>query len=742
MPPVIFRVPKSQITTPPAAAEPAKRKTVTIKTKFLFRLFPKTRLSCSAMHFLRSIRRLWRRQRWRRRAVFTREEGDLRQRTEVFANATTLNARTRRAAALFAYIWNRPTDRSFIASLLRWIRLLEQDKLLRERFDQTWRIMLAELDSVPLFADAGLPARYALLPEAFRRIFQRLLPSAREEADTARLFTAVFPSRKAVERFLSLDNVTFARLARILWPKGGLDAVPHVADDICQSLSLLATRVAGRGVTAAVRQRGSTRNVEASPFYQLVFATQTFLQSTERNGDAAHALRQWLDAVHACRREMIQVREHMEDAGVSTALVFDLSSMDASLDRVQLLAASIASDAQQSLQPGRQLLNTLVAGRLEDTQLGPLIRQNLNLLARKTVERTGHSGEHYIANNRREYWQMWLAALGGGLLTVFTAALKLRILESSLPLFVTGFFVGTDYAISFILLQVFGLALATKQPSMTGAALAGIVRENRGVSRWSKIADFAARISRTQLAAALGNVIAVCIGAIVFNHLWHKLFLHPYLPSEMAQHVYETLHPFTSATAIDAAITGVILWAAAVIGGWCENFAVYNRIPAAIAQHPLGLKIGVRRMQRLANWFENNIASWSTSIVLGYMMGFFPEVAHFFGLPLDIRHVTLNTGMLALSAARYGVSSFGHHWFYFAVAGIGITFVLNLGVSFAVASLTALRAYNVRHEERLKILKYLTQQVLHAPLRFIFPVEKNAPAAQPTPAAEPVELEN
>jgi site-specific recombinase len=692
------------------------------------------------MPFLRSIRRLWRRQRWRKRAVFSQTETGLRERTAAFADAATLSVRARRAAALFAYIWARPTDRSFIASLLRWIRLLEQDKLLRERFDQTWRIMLAELDSVPLFADAGLPARYALLPEAFRRIFQRLLPSAREESDTARLFTVVFPSRKSVERFLSLDNVTFARLARILWPKGGLDAVPHVADDIRQSLSLLATRVAGRGVTAAVRQRGSTRNVETSPFYQFVFATQTFLQSTENSGDAAHALRRWLDAVHACRRELIQVREHMEDAGVSTALVFDLSSMDASLDRMQLLAAAIAG--QETLLPARQLLNTLVAGRLEDTHLGPLIRQNLNLLARKTVERTGHSGEHYIANNRREYWQMWLAALGGGVLTVFTAALKLRILESSLPLFVTGFLVGTDYAISFFLLQVFGLALATKQPSMTGAALAGIVRENRGVSRWSKIADFAARISRTQLAAALGNVIAVCIGAIVFNQLWHRFFLHPYLPSEMAQHVYETLHPFTSATAIDAAITGVILWAAAVMGGWCENFAVYNRIPAAIAQHPLGLKIGARRMQRLANWFENNIASWSTSIVLGYMMGFFPEVAHFFGLPLDIRHVTLNTGMLALSAARYGVSSFGHHWFYFAVAGIGITFVLNLGVSFAVASLTALRAYNVRHEERLKILKYLTQQVLHAPLRFIFPVERDAPAEPAAPAAEPVESEN
>ncbi len=694
------------------------------------------------MAFLRSVRRLWRRRRWKKRAVFAKAEIGLRERTEAFSDATTLTARTRRAATLLGYIWTRPTDRGFVTSLLRWIRLLEQDKPLRARFDLSWQTMLAELDSVPLLADAGLPARYALLPEAFRRLFQRLLPTARKESDTARLFTAVFSTPKTVERFLSLDDHTFARLARILWPKGGLDAVPHVADDIRQSLSLLATRVAGRGVTAAVRERGSTHNVEASPFYLFVFATQAFLQSTERGGENSLALRSWLDAVHACRRELIQVREHMEEAGVSTALVFDLTSMDASLDRMQLLASTIAGDVQQSLLPARQLLNTLVAGRLEDTQLGPLIRQNLTLLARKTVERTGHSGEHYVANNRREYWQMWLAALGGGLLTVFTGAIKLRIYERSFPNFVEGFFIGTDYAISFILLQIFGLALATKQPSMTGAALAGIVRENRGVSRWSKIADYAARICRTQLAAALGNVIAVCLGAIAFNQLWHKIFLQSYLPSATAKHVYETLHPFTSGTGIDAAITGVILWAAGVIGGWCDNFAVYNRIPAAIAQHPLGQKIGVRRMQRLANWFENHVAAWSTSIVLGYMLGFFPEFAHFFGLPLDVRHVTLNTGMFALAASRYGVASFGHNWFYFAVAGIGITFVLNLGTSFAIASVTALEAYNVRHDERVKILKYLLTQVFRSPLRFIFPIEKDPPAVISEPASEVVKNES
>ena len=65
-----------------------------------------------------------------------------------------------------------------------------------------------------------------------------------------------------------------------------------------------------------------------------------------------------------------------------------------------------------------------------------------------------------------------------------------------------------------------------------------------------------------------------------------------------AEKVYLSLRPLASATAIDAALTGVLLWLAGLIGGWCENFAVYHRIPASIAQHPLGQTIGAGRMQK------------------------------------------------------------------------------------------------------------------------------------------------
>jgi site-specific recombinase len=664
-----------------------------------------------------------------RAQTVSRAEIVLRRRTDAFCAAATFHDQTIRLIELFAGIWLLPSDRAFQFALTRWVTMLEQDPGLRTRFHKAWQSTVASLDSVGLFAEAGLPAQQALLAETIRRVFRRFLPMAREEADTGRLFASVFASPRAVQRFLDMDGELFTRLAAILWDEQGLDAFPQVRGCLHQALRLLAARVMGRGTSAAVRPRSTTQQVERSPFYLLIFATEAFLES-DASDPANSRFERWLESILACRGELALIRLHMEEAGVSTAMVFDLSSMDAALDRMEMLAATLVESAGKPSVAARQLLNTLVCALLEDTRVTSLVRQNLNLLARKTVERTGNSGEHYIAHSRQEYWHMWLAALGGGLLTVFTAALKLHIIGTKWPPLVEGFLVGTNYAISFLLLQIFGLALATKQPSMTGATLADIIRRNRGAARRDKIADFGASISRTQLAAAMGNVLAVCAGAIIFDLVWRSVFHTSYLPTDQAERVYGSLNPLKSGTIIDAALTGILLWLAALIGGWCENFAVYNRIPAAIAQHPLGQKIGVQRMQNLATWFDHNIAAWSTSISLGYLMGFMPEIAHFFGLPLDVRHVTLNTGMFAFAAVRFGPHAFSQLWLYSAVAGIATMFVLNLGVSFAVASFVALRAYDVGRRERLSILRDVLKQILQSPLRFLYPVEIKRPDAQ------------
>jgi site-specific recombinase len=686
------------------------------------------------MAFISDLRSLWQPE----AQASSRTLAALRGQTEAFCTSTTVAGQTDSLIELFSGIWQQSSERAYQSRLVGWLGMLEQDHDLRSRFQQGWKSMLGSLDSVAFFAEAGIPAQHALFREITSRLFQRWLPPPRKEDDTGRLFAGIFRTSRAVQRFLDMDAALLARLAANLWGAEGFAAYPHVHQDLHEALRLLAARVSARGTSRAVRQRTAEQLVEQSPAYALVFATEKFIECEHSavSGDCPEECREnWLNAVYACRGELAIVRINMEDAGVNSPLVFDLGAMDAALDRMEMLAATLVERTTRLSAAVRLLLNTLLSGLLEDTRISSLIRQNFNLLARKTVERAGHGGEHYIAHSRREYWQMWGAAIGGGFLTVFTAAIKLHLIGEHWPPFMEAFLIGTNYAISFLLLQIFGLALATKQPALTGARLADIIRRNRGDSRRDQITQYGASISRTQLAAALGNILAVSTGAVIFNLLWLRSFHTPYVPAEQAQKVYLSLRPLASATAIDAALTGVLLWLAGLIGGWAENFAVYHRIPASIAQHRLGHIVGVRRMQKLGDWVDHNISSWSNSISLGYLLGFTPVFFEFFGLPLDIRHVTLNTGMFAFAAARFGPSAFRQYWLYSAMVGIAIMFVLNLGVSFAIASFVALRAYDVGHNERTSILRYVFKQMISSPLQFLFPVQPK-PAASETPSED------
>src|SRR5262249_4277803 len=216
---------------------------------------------------------------------------------------------------------------------------------------------------------------------------------------------------------------------------------------------------------------------------------------------------------------------------------------------------------------------------------------------------------------------------------------------------------------------------------------------------------------------------------------WGMVFARPYLEPKSAEHVYETLNPFASGTLIYATLTGVILWVSALAGGWFENFATFNRIPEAIEQHPLGRKFGRERMKRIARSVENNLSGWTTSIVLGYLFGFVPSIGWFIGIPLDIRHVTLSTGTLALAAASFGRGWLQRGWFAFTLVGIAVTFVLNLGVSFSIAAAVGMKAYGVSWPDQLRVIRFTLLSFLKSPKRFLWPARDEPSAVSDQPSA-------
>ena len=618
-----------------------------------------------------------------------------------------------------------------------WVSILENSPEVRERYRAGIAAILKETNGIALFAQSGLPTDRGLFTEISDRFFGHILPAPREDIDLSKLFLRLFPSEGEVDRFFSLPPELLDQIAILTSPPDDSDAWHPVVECMLGAFCLLGARVQGLGLSENLRVRSEQLPVQHLPFYRLPRAADSLVLALRMRDGVTEAVQLWHSTLADCRKELRTIVAHLDSRGVNLDVVYALDVIHRSLIRMEaIIAVLIAPVGPHREATGKSLLREVVHGRIADRSLRSLASNSFRLLARKIVEWAGKTGEHYITSNRAEYFQMWRAALGGGLLTVGTAAIKLLAISWHLPLFVEGFLVGADYAVSFVLMQNYHLALATKQPSMTGAALARIIQHCRGEARNDELFTYVSRIFRSQLAAALGNIVAVCAGSLVLMLLWHHFIGHSFLSDETSWHAVESLNPIHTLTIFYATLTGVILWLSSIAGGWIENWAVYHRLPEAIAQHRLGEKLEPETLARISNSFAQNIAGWGGSIVLGFMMGMTPVLGKFFGLPLDVRHVTLSTGMLALGAASLGVAVVGKGTLLMASLGVAATFVLNLTTSFYLALRLALRAQDVTSRDHLHLLRALWSHFLHSPRDFFLP-PREAQTTTPTNPATP-----
>ncbi len=96
--------------------------------------------------------------------------------------------------------------------------------------------------------------------------------------------------------------------------------------------------------------------------------------------------------------------------------------------------------------------------------------------------------------------------------------------------------------------------------------------------------------------------------------------------------------------------TGLLLFAASIVAGWTENAFVLHRLDSAMRYNPrIGAVLGAERARRWADFMRTHISGFASNISLGLMLGLVPAFAAFFGLGLDVRHITLSAGQIACS---------------------------------------------------------------------------------------------
>jgi site-specific recombinase len=166
----------------------------------------------------------------------------------------------------------------------------------------------------------------------------------------------------------------------------------------------------------------------------------------------------------------------------------------------------------------------------------------------------------------------------------------------------------------------------------------------------------------------------------------------------------------------------VLLFGSSLIAGAVENWFVYHRLDSALAHNPgIVARLGAARAARWSAWWRGNISGVAANVSLGLLLGLVPAVLAFVGLPIEVRHITLSTGQLAAAVSTLGWHTLEHPEFWWCVAGLAVTGLLNLGVSFWLALRVAMRSRGITLQDERRLYQAIRRRAWRAPLSFVLP---------------------
>lgn len=599
--------------------------------------------------------------------------------------------------------------------LLDWLDAHRDERQLVQR---TLQKSLREAAGPELFCATGLPGKHAFFGELFEHLIARLLPAMPARMDLSNLIGAMFPDPADAEWLAQLDTAILTRI----WKLCGDDGINHTySQQIDEALTHLVTDVVATGVSADFRHRIVPRMpLSATPFMALRRELEAYLMARPYDLPALRSVRM---LIAVCQAQTDKIYAHLDEFGVSVGLVYSIERMRAQLARMSRLIAmrADAAGAEQGAVHMQALLVDLIHAHHQRASLSSLFQRSFSLLARKMVERNADHGEHYIARDKIAYQIVKKAAYRGGIVTAFTVCIKFLLTGIGMAGFFAGLFASLNYALSFLLIQAVGGVLAAKQPAVTAPALAARMNELDTIDGLRALALEIIFLLRSQSAAIFGNLITVIPAMLAISITVALVSGAPMLTPDKARATLQSLSLF-GPTPLYAVLTGVLLWLSSLAAGYADNMFALRRLRESLTyQRRLVHAVGAARAAHCALWLEKHIASIVGNIAIGVLLGMMPVLAQFFGLPLDVRHVTLSAGTLTAAVASLGWHTLLSGGFWLAFAGITFTGVLNVGVAFSCALALAMKARNIPARVRRMVLRLVWRRLRASPLAFLLP---------------------
>jgi site-specific recombinase len=662
----------------------------------------------------------------------TPPEESVRRALEAFRDpgANTLDLVRRLVASLRPRQWNDPNLAEPYACMLD---LLDRDAELCLAFRTHIIHFIATRRLVNFFTDSGILPGTGFFSEWWRILWNRLLP---EVPDERRLKDCLHVVYDHSDDWRWMEQIP-PEYSRRFWALVAPDTELHNIDwraiqaEMLDAVLLLAHRVSGLGVDSELMRAAPDFDEHTPRFVALSAEALEFVNSYRlayQTGDApTDDGSQLLVIADQCRDTLERIRKRALTVGTSLHLTYILTRSQDSLARLHellsiLITAQSGDRREDAVNAWGEFAREAFLAENRRNSLRHYMAQVSRLMALRVTENAARSGEHYICETRSEYRHMWLSAAGAGVIIGTMALLKILAAGLHAPLFVEAFLFSLIYGLGFVIIYLLGMTVATKQPAMTAQTLASLLsdlRPNRKADV-ERLVDVVAAVSRSQLAAILGNVMVALPVAIAIGLGLTWWLGNPLISVEKGAHLIADLDPLSWAIP-HAAIAGFYLFLSGLITGYFDNRATYSDVGARIARlRWLGRLFGRERAGRIGTYIQERLGGIMGNFLFGCMLGSTGVIGIILGLPLDIRHIAFASANLgyALNGFQFELEVRTIVWAMLGVAAIGMT---NLAVSFALALRTALGARRIEFGHWGALIRAIARRFRAAPRSFLMP---------------------
>lgn len=565
------------------------------------------------------------------------------------------------------------------------------------------------------FIESGIYNRTGFIPELMRAAKHKLLPEARDKSAFHDTLLQVMYTRSG--KLLSPEQL--ARLLDILDINVDFTS-GFLRDELMDAIEVLSYRITATAVENEFLQTFRQSQTSHSFIQQNKDVHALIAQYTLGLQLNPHLVNQINNNLQQSRQHIRQLKARSRHQGVSLQLTYSLHRIDLQIERIKLLFDFYTQPKLSNNQLGI-LLHKLVQNEASKNRVRTLLNETSYLLAFQIAEHESKTGEHYIAENRQEYVQMFRSSCGGGVFAAGMTIIKIGLHALHLAPFWQAFAYSLNYASGFVGIQVSHATLATKQPAMTAARIAqSLDAPENNEHAIQSLALMVGKVARSQFISFVGNLLVVFPLSFAIAALFDKVFQKPLVQATEAWTMLHDVHPFHNPTWYYASITGVFLFLSGIISGYYDNKVVYSRIPQRLRNHKLLKRILPKRsLIRITHYIATNAGALIGNVFLGFFLGTAAFLGFIFGLPFDIRHITISSGNYAI--ALFTLAS-DISWQYaltclLGVLGIGF---FNFAVSFSLALVVAIRSRKIKATHSRKLAGWVWKYFRKYPKDFFF----------------------